>query len=614
MLTKLTIRNFKRFDEVEIELQNPVVFIGPNNSGKTSAMQALALWDIGLRRWREQRSRRQLLPPPGILAGLLATPDNSWRATINRRDLVAIPVPQARLLWRNLSTLGVSGLLSPSFSDIHIEIVVEGASRDRHWTCGLEFTHVNEESLYCRPLRMSDQDAEPTPPFDAMRFIDPGDHRSDDGSPERMPIPEEAEGVQIAFLPPMSGLAANEIRLDRGAVNVRIGEGRTAEVLRNLCLGVHEKQPSRWEELVDRIQQLFGAELGVPQYIVERGEIAMSYRERGIEFDLSSSGRGLQQTLLLLAYMYANPGAVLLLDEPDAHLEVLRQRQTYQLLTDVADDTGSQIIAASHSEVLLDEAARQGAVVAFVGKPHSVKRGSQVLKALKEIPFDHYSQAEQTGWVLYLEGSTDLSMLRAFARRLEHQPALDALDRPFVYYVGNQVRAVRRHYHGLREACPDLRGVALFDRLEKEPRDISPATLLMWKRREVENYICSRATLEAYAATSAPDDTPTSLFTASNQDRRVQAMRDSITEIESAMRTLDEGSPWDADIKASDKSLNRIFKACFRKLDLPNLMAKKNYHQLVQYVPDEEIDSEITEKLDAIAAVAEAANPAGEPE
>ena len=56
MLTKLTIRNFKRFEEVEIELGNPVAFIGPNNSGKTSAMQVLALWDIGLKRWNEKRS------------------------------------------------------------------------------------------------------------------------------------------------------------------------------------------------------------------------------------------------------------------------------------------------------------------------------------------------------------------------------------------------------------------------------------------------------------------------------------------------------------------------------------------------------------------------------
>jgi len=41
MLTQLTIRNFKRFNEVVIELGNPVVFIGPNNSGKTTALQAL---------------------------------------------------------------------------------------------------------------------------------------------------------------------------------------------------------------------------------------------------------------------------------------------------------------------------------------------------------------------------------------------------------------------------------------------------------------------------------------------------------------------------------------------------------------------------------------------
>lgn len=44
------------------------------------------------------------------------------------------------------------------------------------------------------------------------------------------------------------------------------------------------------------------------------------------------------------------------------------------------------------------------------------------------------------------------------------------------------------------------------------------------------------------------------------------------------------------------------------------LMARKNYHQLVQYVPDDEIDPEITEKLDAIVAVAESANPAGDTE
>ncbi|MFQ5617307.1 MAG: hypothetical protein ACE5GO_12715 [Anaerolineales bacterium] len=48
-------------------------------------------------------------------------------------------------------------------------------------------------------------------------------------------VPPEAATMNVAFLPPMSGLASNETRLDPGAINVRLGEGRTAEVLRNLC-------------------------------------------------------------------------------------------------------------------------------------------------------------------------------------------------------------------------------------------------------------------------------------------------------------------------------------------------------------------------------------------
>ena len=55
MLTKIKFRNFKRFGSVEVDLGNPVVFIGPNNSGKTSALQALALWQVGLSRWNERR-------------------------------------------------------------------------------------------------------------------------------------------------------------------------------------------------------------------------------------------------------------------------------------------------------------------------------------------------------------------------------------------------------------------------------------------------------------------------------------------------------------------------------------------------------------------------------
>lgn len=44
MITRLSVRNFKLFDEIDLELGDRVVLIGPNNAGKTSALQALGLW------------------------------------------------------------------------------------------------------------------------------------------------------------------------------------------------------------------------------------------------------------------------------------------------------------------------------------------------------------------------------------------------------------------------------------------------------------------------------------------------------------------------------------------------------------------------------------------
>ena len=443
-----------------------MVFIGPNNSGKTSAMQALALGVIGLKRWNEKRSREE------------------HAREASRRDRQpprprSHSIPDANLLWRGLHVRDVRRVDGQQrTSNIRIDLIVEGVTNDQSWTCGLEFDYANDESFYCRPLR-----------------------RSDGKTPDRMPVPDAAGSVQIASCRRCPGLRLRK----HVSMTVPSMFGSGKDVPPKCCatsaFGFAKDSRPCGNKLVKQIESLFGSKLRPPRYIAERGEIAMTYHEQGAELDLSSAGRGLQQTLLLLAYMYANPGTVLLLDEPDAHLEILRQRQIYRLLTDVARASGSQIIAASHSEVLLNEAADRDLVVAFVGQPHRINdRGSQVLKALREIGFDQYYQAEQTGWVLYLEGSTDLAIMQAFARRLRHERAIQVLGRPFVKYVGNQLTAVQNHYYGLREALPALRGVVLFDRLESGPLDISPVECLIWKHREIENYVCSRATLEEYAS------------------------------------------------------------------------------------------------------------------
>ena len=342
----------------------------------------------------------------------------------------------------------------------------------------------------------------------------------------------------------------------------------------------------------------------------------MTYSERGNTLDLSSTGRGLQQTLLILAYMYANPGAVLLLDEPDAHLEILRQHQIYRLITDVAVKSDSQIIAASHSEIILNDAAGRDMVIAFVGDPHRLdNRGSQVMKALRDIGFDQYYQAEQTGWVLYLEGSTDLAILQAFARRMNHEEAMLALERPFVRYVGNDRMSAVSHYWGIKEALPNLKQAALFDRLEYSPPSSEQMEFLTWRRREIENYICTKDTLEQFARKTAEADFALEpLFIEGEVEKRLEAMHNAIGKVQGAMETLGLGSPWSVDTKVSDDFLPGLFREYFAFLEMPNLMNKKDFYELVEYVPDYEIDPEIREKLDQIASAAAEARSLVQPE
>ena len=53
MIRTIRIRGFKRFDEAQFRLPGHVVLAGPNNTGKTTVLQAIAAWSLALQRWRE---------------------------------------------------------------------------------------------------------------------------------------------------------------------------------------------------------------------------------------------------------------------------------------------------------------------------------------------------------------------------------------------------------------------------------------------------------------------------------------------------------------------------------------------------------------------------------
>jgi ABC-type lipoprotein export system ATPase subunit len=577
MLIKLKIENLKCLGSAEIELGRAVVFVGPNNSGKTTALQAIALWHLGLKTWVARHGAK---PSAKERTGV----------TLNRRDLIALPVPNASLLWLDRHVRqGQRDNGAKKSPNILIRITVSGILQSQQWEQGFEFDYANPESIYCRPI---------------------GD--LNDETLNR--LTKLAEFIRVAFLPPMSGLASVEPKIEPGRVAVLIGEGQTAQVLRNLCHGVASADAAEisWESIVGNLKQLFGVELLRPEFNATRGEIEMRYRsERDIDLDISSAGRGLQQTLLLLAYLYANPGATVLLDEPDAHLEILRQRQIYDRISQVALEKGSQIIAATHSEVVLQQAAGRDTVIAFIGKPHRINdQAHQLRKALAEIGFEHYMYAEQQGWVLYLEGTTDLAILKTLAARLNH-PAASVLESAYVDFVeSNTPPTARDRFFGLREAKANLVGLALFDRLDR-PMDLlaQPAALteLCWQRREVESYFVTRSSLIAWATR---DLDGWDLFSKAEAERRTNAMNASIVELENAIQVQGKPSPWSGDLKVSDEFLTPLFANYLRRLGLDeSVMRKKSYYELAATIPLEEIDPEVTTMLDAIVSAKSRASP-----
>lgn len=587
MLTSLTIRNFKRLKSTEkIPLEEAVVFIGPNNSGKTTALQALTLWWFGVQKWMEKRGG---IKPAKKTKGNGSNGVKRTGVPINRKDLFAIPIAQNKVLWSDLfvlqTTRDENGKIIGN-QDVNIEIEVEGITDGRTWQCGLEFEYRDEEVLYCRPLRH----------FDHNAIIE---------SPELLRL------LKIAFLPPMSGLKTEEEKLLNSTVAARIGEGRTAEVLRNVCYGVLHSETEQhranrnpledWGKLCAMLKSLFLVSLHKPD-INTRGELVLYYEdERGNKLEIASAGRGLQQILLLLSYMLTNPNTVMLFDEPDAHLEVLKQSQVYNLLKDIGRETNVQIISASHSEVILRESAGEDIVVGFLpaGKPRQINdRGSQVLKSLNRFGFDHYVFAEQRGWVLYLEGSTDLDMLKKFAAKLKH-PVSPFLDAPFLHYLGaNQPGIAREHFRALKEAVPRLRAVALFDRITN-PLESGDLTELMWRRREFENYFFQMSLFEKYAEGKTADD----LFALAEQAKRQKAMQEAIEDVIPGYARRNEADTFWNDDRASEW-MERVFKQYFTKLDLPVSLSKNKYFQLIEHMVPEDIDPEIREKLDAIHAVA----------
>ena len=281
----------------------------------------------------------------------------------------------------------------------------------------------------------------------------------------------------------------------------------------------HRVNPAMSIQIADLIRRLFSVRIGNPQETT-RGGIDLFYRQDNVKerLDVALAGRGLQQMLLIFAYLYSHRRSVLLIDEPDAHLEILRQKQVYVLLREIAAENESQVVLVTHSEVILHEALDNNLTLLLGGQADDLAAKTDIRNALKHYGAEHYVRARRRGYVLYVEGGTDLDLLRALAHHLGHPVADDWDERINVHYVQDNFpdsdidselarvesgfgMTPQKHFFALREMVPGLKGIAILDNDGKgrEDSDEGGLRIAYWKRYEGENFLVTPDVLRRYA-------------------------------------------------------------------------------------------------------------------
>lgn len=315
------------------------------------------------------------------------------------------------------------------------------------------------------------------------------------------------------------------------------------------------------------------------------------------------------------------------MDEPDAHLEMLRQRQVYVLLRDVAAINGCQVVLVTHSEVMLGEALDHNLSLILDGKVDALASKTDIRNALKHFGTEHYVRARETGHVLYVEGSTDVDMLKAFARKLAHPVAerLDDGSRLNVYYLQDNFPSVRRdadeelvrveggygmgareHFHSLSSMLPGLRGLVLFDHdgtPRKEAR-IGSLRELQWRRYEPENYFISPELLERYASEKLGGErvaTSSGIMGQLMEELIFIENPEALNEYLRADATM-RLAFWRAQTQHLKLSTfaEEYFRRLGRETKTPMLLRKGALHQLIEWCDPAELNGDVEAKLNAL--------------
>lgn len=537
MIHAISIRNFKAFDTLEVELPPFAVVAGPNNSGKSTLLQAIATWSELANLWKNE---------------------NPDLAREDDRNFPSFEINIAKL--RSLSVADSSGIWKDRQVQSSVSLGVRANDWDRAIT--FELIHGSREVVSVRPTKETLE--------------------SDLESYMRVP-------VTAMYVSASSGIAREESEYAPRTVLSYLANGRGGEVLRTMLTAVSEdSDDGKWEELCRTIYSFFGYELLRPSVSTT---IYARYRHDsdGQSYDLSNAASGVLQLLMVQAALLYEDSSILLIDEPDAHLHASLKDKMYRHLREHAELNNRQTIIATHSTRMINAVAHEDERnLLFVWRdkiaPISRRKASDIMV----LEHEYVLHAEMEKAVLYLEGRTDLDILREWARVLEHR-AQKILDAPFYVETGQKKggqKFSKDHFESLRYMVWTLRGLEIRDgnsrteeekslQIERAPEGL---VLIFWRRYEIENYLVHPLALKRFLMTR---------HGVQNADEHIRMYVSGIYYQEPFVFVPGEG-------KGSD-IIDNIMRHAGVKIN------KSQYYMIAAQMEKSEIHPDIEEALDRIA-------------
>jgi hypothetical protein len=281
-------------------------------------------------------------------------------------------------------------------------------------------------------------------------------------------------------------------------------------------------------------------------------------------------------------------------------LHMILQDAIYGELRSVAMQQQSQLVIATHSEVIINSVEPRE-LCAILNEPRMLadtQEKARLIQSLGVLTNTDILESLEVGKILYLEHYTDLNILRAWAKALQH-PIADFLAtevfwKPTVVETRAGAAGIkaRDHYEALRLVRDDIPALELVDGDAHEGIQSTRITgegfqRLRWRRYEIESYLVHPDALARYVQSQVGTEAGPHLEDLRRhfeENYPPAFLRDPLTDNAVVMRS---------------KARTELLPPALAAAGLPGIHYTR-YHEIAAVMLPEEIHPEVREKLDLI--------------